>query len=118
LQIGFEPGVSAWFPLAKEGFEMRLLETRRREMKLLVLLASICAFSGGAMAQAPDCKSISNSGARLACYDKATPPVASPAKSALRQAPVSKLDSGKYVDTISAEDAQMNARLKTICRGC
>jgi hypothetical protein len=40
------------------------------------------------------------------------------AKPAQRAAAVSKADSGKYVDTISAEDALMNARLKNICKGC
>jgi hypothetical protein len=30
----------------------------------------------------------------------------------------SKTDTSKYVDTISAEDALMNARLRNICRGC
>ena len=28
------------------------------------------------------------------------------------------IDTAKYVDTISAEDALMNARLRNICRGC
>jgi hypothetical protein len=33
-------------------------------------------------------------------------------------APAAKAGTEKYVDTISAEDALMNARLKNICRGC
>jgi hypothetical protein len=95
--------------LAKEGIEMRLF----------VVLVAICALSQSAIAQTGDCNSISNAGGRLACYDKATPPAASPAaaKPASR-APASKVDAGKYVDTISAEDTLMNARLKNICRGC
>jgi hypothetical protein len=87
------------------------------EMRLFALLAAIFAISQTANAQAPACKSISESGARLACYDKAAP-VAASARPASRATPVAKADAGKYVDTIGAEDALMNARLKNICRGC
>jgi hypothetical protein len=83
--------------------------------------AAICALSQTAIAQTPDCKSIADSGARLACYDKAAP-AAKPAIAARPlasvSAPAAKTDTGKYVDTISAEDALMNARLRNICRGC
>ena len=58
---------------------------------------------------------MADAGARLACYDKAAP-AAKPAVAARPLA--SKTDTGKYVDSISAEDALMNARLKNICRGC
>jgi hypothetical protein len=89
-------------------------------MRLFAVLAALCALCQTAMAQTPDCKSIPNPGARLACYDKAAPPVASsePAKPAQRSVPVSKVDTGKYVDSITAEEALVNARLKSICRGC
>jgi len=40
------------------------------------------------------------------------------AKPALRTAPPPKADTAAHVDSISAEDALMNARLKNICRGC
>jgi hypothetical protein len=87
---------------------------------LVVLVVAICALSQTAKAQTGACKSITESGRRLACYDRAAPPPATPAaaKPASRAAPVSKADSGEYVDRISAEDALMNARLKNICRGC
>ena len=89
-------------------------------MRLFAVLVAICALSQAALAKTPECQSITNAGARLACYDKAVPPAASSAtaKPALRAAPVSKADSATYVDSISAEDALMNARLKNICRGC
>lgn len=88
-------------------------------MRFLALLVAICALSQTATAQTPACKSIADSGQRLACYDKATPPAASPAAArSLRATPASEAEPGKYVDTISAEDALMNARLKNICRGC
>jgi hypothetical protein len=89
-------------------------------MRLVVLLVAICALSQSAIAATGECKSISEPGARLACYDKARPPAATsaPAKPALPAARVSKGDPAKYVDQIAAEDALMNARLKNICRGC
>jgi hypothetical protein len=90
-------------------------------MKLLAVLVAICALSQTALAaQTGDCKLIADTAQRLACYDRAAPPLASPAavKPASRAAPASKADAGQYVDKISAEDALMNARLKNICRGC
>jgi hypothetical protein len=79
-------------------------------MRLFAALVAICTLSQTAIAQTPECKSISDASARLACYDKAA--------RASAKAPAAKADSAKYVDTISAEDALMNARLKNICRGC
>jgi hypothetical protein len=88
-------------------------------MRLFAIFVAICALTQTAAAQSPECKSIPDAGTRLACYDRAAPPVASSAtgKTAPR-VPTSKIDSSKYVDTISAEDALMNARLKNICKGC
>ena len=95
-------------------------------MRLFVVLAALGALSQTAIAQTPDCKSIADAAQRLVCYDKAAPPLTSAEKAAAarRAAPVtvrtpgSKADTEKYVDTISAEDALMNARLRNICRGC
>ena len=86
-------------------------------MRLFAVLIAMCALCSTANAQAPDCKSIAKTSARLACYDKATPPAASPAaaKPASREAAPA---SPAYVDKIGAEDALMNARLKNICKGC
>ena len=91
-------------------------------MKLFAVLVALSALCQAAIAQTPDCKSISNSAARLACYDKAAPPAAAsasvPAKPRLRAVPPSKVDGTKYVDSLSSEDARVNAQLKNICRGC
>jgi hypothetical protein len=92
-------------------------------MKLFVFLVAICVMSQTAMAQTPECKSIADSSARLACYDMAAQPAATgksakPAVPPSARASNSRLDTTKYVDSISAEDALMNARLKNICRGC
>jgi hypothetical protein len=86
-------------------------------MRRFALLVAICALSQTAAAQTPECKSIADTGSRLACYDKAAAPPVTSAKPAPR-APGSKVDASKYVDSISAEDALMNAKLKNICRGC
>jgi hypothetical protein len=89
-------------------------------MKLFAVLVASCTLSQVAIAQTSECKSISDSGARLACYDKAAPLLASSttAKPAGRAAPASKAEVGKYVDSIDAEDARMDAQIKNICRGC
>jgi hypothetical protein len=93
-------------------------------MRLFAVLVAICALPQTAIAQSGQCKSIGDPGARLACYDKATPLAASPDKSAAPRPMTAvkpsdtKVDAAQYIDTISAEDALMNARLKNICRGC
>ena len=90
------------------------------QMKLIAIVAAICALSQTALAQTGDCKGIADATARLACFDKTAPRATDKPAMAkpLAALPASKTDSGKYVDTISAEDALMNARLKNICRGC
>jgi hypothetical protein len=90
-------------------------------MRIIALLISFCALSQAALlesasAQTPVCKSIANPTERLACYDKASPTETSAAGAPAPKA--SKVAPSKYVDAISAEDARMNARLKSICRGC
>ena len=95
-------------------------------MKLVAIVAAICALSQTALAQTGDCKLIADATARLACYDKTAPRPAAADKPAMARPlaavpaklPASKTDDGKYVDTISAEDALMNSRLRNICRGC
>lgn len=95
-------------------------------MRLIAVIAALGALSQTALAQTGECKSIANATARLACYDKATPLAAPAVKPAVARSAAagpaktaaSKIDSAKYVDTIGAEDALMNARLKNICRGC
>ena len=87
-------------------------------MRLFAMLAAICLLSPSAAAETSKCKTIPDAGARLACYDKLAAAAAAAEKSATARPPASKDDTEKYVDTISAEDALMNARLKNICRGC
>jgi hypothetical protein len=93
-------------------------------MRLFAVLVAICALSQTAAARTPDCKAIADAGVRLACHDKAAPPVTPSAAAKPAALPVekkdaaTKIDAAKYVDTIGAEDALMNAKLKNICRRC
>ena len=86
-------------------------------MRLLAVLVITCALCQAALAQTPNCNSIPDPAARLACYDKSPAP-ASAAATPARRVPASKTDNSKYVDSISAEDSIMNERIKGICRGC
>ena len=94
------------------------------QMKLIAIVAAICALTETASAQTGECKPIADTAARLACYDKAArvaaprPAAAKPIAAVPAKAPAPKTDSGKYVDAIGAEDDLMDARLKNICRGC
>jgi hypothetical protein len=81
------------------------------------LLFLFCIVSGAAQAQGTDCKSMPNAKERLACYDQAAPPAAkSKAKSSTgAAAPDQK---GKVVDELAIENDRVNAKTKSICRGC
>ena len=91
-------------------------------MRFFAALVAIGALSQTAIAQTPDCKSIPDSAARLACYDRVAPSASDRSATArTSMAPRSSAapaDPKEYVDVISQEDALMNARLKNICRGC
>jgi hypothetical protein len=88
-------------------------------MRLFAILAAICLLSPSALAATPECKTIPAAGARLACYDKAALEAsADKSAAATAGAAAAKPGTEKYVDTIGAEDARMNAQLKNICRGC
>jgi hypothetical protein len=82
-------------------------------MKLIVLFL-LCLFSEAAIAQT-DCQSIPKANARLACYDKISPP-GTMAKPATPKAPAA--ETGEYVDPLAAENARTDQAVKTICRGC
>jgi hypothetical protein len=82
-------------------------------MRIIALLL-LCAFSEAAIAQT-DCQSIPKANARLACYDKISPPGAM-AKPATSKMPAA--ESGQYVDPLAAENARTDRAVKTICTGC
>jgi hypothetical protein len=85
-------------------------------MKPLALLITLCTFCGPAIAQTMDCKSIPKSSDRLACYDRAAPPVnsAKPASDSLK--PLAQ--QAQPGDLLAAENARLDAKINNICRGC
>lgn len=70
----------------------------------LILLAA----PGLALAQTKDCKTVSMSSDRLACYDRLYPPVSS----TQQPKPTSP------ADFYGSEEDQMKQKLKPICKGC
>ena len=90
-----------------------LLGENRTVIKMAVAVLAFCAFTQAAAAKGPECRIIKDTGARLACYDAASPPeMKKPAPVANDASPAA------YQDPFSAEEARTAAKLKTICRGC
>jgi hypothetical protein len=90
---------------------------RRIVMKSVALLTLVlCAFCGPAIAQTTECQSIPKASDRLACYDKAKPPM-SKAKPAAAST-TSSAPQGQPGDLLAAENARLDARINNICRGC
>ncbi len=101
-------------------------------MKIIALLALLCTFCEVALAEGP----IPKASDRLACYDKAVPPKALGKRAASKTsaaqdkqaapsaaqdkqaAPATAAEQGQVVDMLAAENSKLDARLKTICRGC
>jgi hypothetical protein len=87
------------------------------DMKIIALVM-LCTFSSAALAQTSECRSIHKSSARLACYDKASPPITTPASAPSPLAKGSNARMDGYVDPLGAENARLDAKMKNICRGC
>ena len=87
-------------------------------MRLIAALVLIFAFHGQVIAQTTQCQSIQKPSDRLACYDKAAPPAAAKTPPAGSKTASSSLDQAKVVDMLAAENSRLDAKLKTICRGC
>ena len=96
-------------------------------MRVIALLVLLCTLSEVAIAQTTQCQSIPKASDRLACYDKAAPPTATgkPAASKTPAAPdkaagPSKIptEQAQVVDMLAVENSKLDAKLKTICRGC
>jgi hypothetical protein len=88
-------------------------------VRFAAALILIFAFHEPVIAQTTQCQTIPKASDRLACYDKATPPIGAPkaptAKGKSATAPTSQADA---VDMLAAENSKLDARLRTICRGC
>lgn len=86
-------------------------------MRLISLMLLVAVLGGSASAQSQECRAVSDPAARLACYDRAAPPVAAEPK--LHPNPYrSKVDAQKYQEPPGGDDAQVTARMNGICRGC
>jgi hypothetical protein len=85
-------------------------------MKLLALLVAFCALCEPAIAQTTECQSIPKASDRLACYDKAMPPMSKAKAAAASSAP--STPQGQPADQLAAENARLDAKINNICRGC
>jgi hypothetical protein len=88
-----------------------------KKMRVIALLFLFGTLSEFAIAQSSLCRFVPKASDRLVCYDKATPPTAAdkPAKSKTAtpaDAPA------QTIDMLAVENSKLDARLKTICRGC
>ncbi|MET3839717.1 hypothetical protein ABIE49_001795 [Bradyrhizobium sp. OAE829] len=86
-------------------------------MRLIAALVSILALSGQAIAQITTCQSTPKASDRLACYDRGTPPTGAPSHSDELRLPPRPIKP-RVVDMLAAENSKLDAKLKTICRGC
>jgi hypothetical protein len=106
------------------------------------LLATLTAIIGPTLAapepasvvQTAQCQSVPKASDRLACYDRMNRPTAAakPAPTATDKSAKSKTptapgkpagsdtppDQGQVVDLLAVENSKLDAKLKTICRGC
>ena len=97
-------------------------------MRFILLIVGLALVPQAAVAQASNCQSIANQMDRLACYDKASPTQSAatppkqtdaPRKNAGKSAaPKAQPEQGQVVDMLAAENKKLDAKLKTICRGC
>lgn len=85
-------------------------------MRILAALMLVFAIFGQAVAQTTQCSSIPKASDRLACYDRASPPTGVSRKS--KAAVGESTDQSNTVDMLAVENSKLDARLKTICRGC
>ena len=97
-------------------------------MKYILPAFILALVPQAAGAQASNCHSIANQMDRLACYDKASPAQSAagppkktdtrPKKPEKAVAPKAQPEQGQVVDMLAAENKRLDAKLKTICRGC
>jgi hypothetical protein len=82
-------------------------------------IACICAFPMAAAAQTGACRTIAEAADRLACYDRLAPPAKQ--KPTLAPAPSAAHipdPQSPSIDRLADENLKLNAKIKTICRGC
>ena len=96
-------------------------------MRLVAVFGAICALTQAASAEIGDCSAIADAAAKLACYNNEASPKTShstPARSAAARRPGGARSSGtaadgpKGIDRPSDEDAAVDAKMRSLCRGC
>jgi len=93
-------------------------------MRFLATLLAVCTLCQSAQAETTDCKAIADPAARLTCYDKINPPIATypiPLPKPSRPLPLATNPDGTrvYTDSTGSEDdAMVNSKMNGICRGC
>jgi hypothetical protein len=95
--------------------------------RFIAALIALCALTRAASAETQDCKTLTDPAARLTCYDRLNPPVATypmPLPKPSHAIPLTRPD-GSTGDmestqgtTDANEDAIVNAKMNSICRGC
>ena len=92
-------------------------------MRFLAAMAAVCALTQTASAETQDCKALTDPAARLTCYDKINPPIATypiPLPKPSHPIPLTRPDgtTGSADVSESAEDMMMRTKMKSICHGC
>src|SRR5215469_12094385 len=89
-------------------------------------IAVLCTLSGTAFAETQDCKTLTDPAARLTCYDRLNPPIATypiPLPRPAHHIPLTRPDgtpgsAGPEESSDSGDDAMVNTKMNSICRGC
>ena len=90
----------------------------------VIFTVVLAAIFPAAQAETTDCKAIADPAARLTCYDKINPPIATyplPLPKPSRPLPLATNPDGTrvYTDsTVGGDDAEVAAKMNGICRGC
>ena len=84
-------------------------------MKFGISLIVLFALCEAVLAQESDCQSIQKAKDRLACYDRASPPVSRSESSTKHKTDVQ--EDGQD-DLLGVENARVGKKIGSICRGC
>lgn len=93
-------------------------------MRILLAMAAFFALVVAASAATQDCKTLTDPAARLTCYDKINPPIATfpiPLPKPEHHIPLTRPDGTQGSagpDVSESGDAEVNAKMNGICRGC
>jgi hypothetical protein len=92
-------------------------------MRFLAAVVTMGVLAGPAWAETKDCKTLTDPAARLTCYDKINPPIATfpiPLPKPAHPIPLTRPDgtTGSAEVSESADDVVVNSKMNSICRGC